>query len=325
MTQAAAPTTPPAGDTLDSPPDRDAAVAIRALSKRYGDRTAVDRLALAVPRGRVTGFVGPNGAGKTTTIRMLLGLVRPSGGEGHVLGHPIADPAAYLHRVGALIESPAFYPSLSGRDNLRVLATLGRIDRSRLADVLDRVDLTARAGDPVRAYSLGMKQRLGIAAALLPHPELLILDEPTNGLDPAGIREIRALLRRLADAGMTVLVSSHLLNEIEAICDHVVLIKDGRTRFQGGVAELLRTQQSKVRAVPVEPADLERVVAFAHRLEMAPVVAAGAVVANGDGLQAARLNELAAASGVVLMELRTQRPSLEDAFFALTGEQEQRA
>ena len=230
------------------------------LTKRFGDRVAVDRIDIELPAGVVSGFVGPNGAGKTTTIQMLLGLMRPSSGTAHVLGQPISHPAAYLSRVGALIESPSFYPTLSGRRNLEVLTRLGRLDRARVAEVLELVELSDRANDFVRAYSLGMKQRLGVAAALLPDPELVILDEPTNGLDPAGIREIRTLLRNLADRGMTVFVSSHLLAEIEAICDHLVMIRSGAIAFQGSMGELLSAQRSELLAIPEHSADLAALV-----------------------------------------------------------------
>src|ERR1700748_3063079 len=210
------------------PPSSSLAVSTVGLTKRFGDRTVVDGVNLAIPRGSVCGFVGPNGAGKTTTIRMLLGLIRPTAGSGLVLGGSLADPASYLGRVGALIESPAFYPQLSGRDNLRALARLGRIPLSAVDPALERAGLSARAGDRYRTYSLARKQRLGIAAALLPGPELLVLDEPTNGLDPAGIVEMRGLIRSFADDGITVLVSSHLIAEIEQVCDHVVMIRGGR-------------------------------------------------------------------------------------------------
>ena len=240
----------PDGRAVARRPSGRPAVITDGLTKRFGDRVAVDRIEIELPAGVVSGFVGPNGAGKTTTIAMLLGLVRPSSGIAQVLGHSISDPAAYLPRVGALIEAPSFYPTLSGRRNLEVLARLGRLDRGRIGEVLETVELSDRANDLVRAYSLGMKQRLGVAAALLPDPELMILDEPTNGLDPAGIREIRALLRGLADRGITVFVSSHLLAEIETICDHLVLIDSGRIAFQGAVSELLAAQRSGVARDP---------------------------------------------------------------------------
>src|SRR5579875_57677 len=220
------------------------AVLTAGLTKRFGDRVVVDDVALAIPSGSVCGFVGPNGAGKTTTIRMLLGLVRPTAGSGVILGGSIAEPATYLPRVGALIEAPAFYPQLSGRENLRALARLGRIPLTAVDPVLERSGLLARSGDRYRSYSLGMKQRLGIAAAMLAGPELLMLDEPTNGLDPAGIVEMRSLIKSFADGGITVLISSHLISEIEQICDYVVMIRAGRLVHQGSVAELRASQQA---------------------------------------------------------------------------------
>ncbi len=177
------------------PPGAALAVSTTGLTKRFGDRTVVNDVGLAIPMGSVCGFVGPNGAGKTTTLRMLLGLIRPTAGRGEILGGSLADPASYLHKVGALIESPAFYPQLSGRDNLKALARLGKVPAAAIEPALERTGMTARAGDKYRSYSLGMKQRLGIAAALLPDPRLLILDEPANGLDPAGIVEMRNLIK----------------------------------------------------------------------------------------------------------------------------------
>src|SRR6202051_5114031 len=227
-------------------PGRPLAVSTAGLTKRFGDRTVVDDVALAIPAGSVCGFVGPNGAGKTTTIRMLLGLVRATSGSGMILGGSLAEPATYLHKVGALIEAPAFYPQLSGRENLKVLARLGQLPLAAVDPVLERSGLLARAGDRYRSYSLGMKQRLGIAAAMLAGPELLILDEPTNGLDPAGIVEMRGLIRSLAGDGITVLVSSHLISEIEQICDYVVMIRAGRLAHQWNVNDLSATPQAHV-------------------------------------------------------------------------------
>jgi ABC-2 type transport system ATP-binding protein len=294
------------------------AVVTEGLTKRFDERVAVDRIDIELPAGVVSGFVGPNGAGKTTTIGMLLGLMRPTSGSAQVLGHPISEPASYLPRVGALIEAPSFYPTLSGRRNLEVLTRLGRLDRGRIAEVLKLVELSDRGDDLVRAYSLGMKQRLGVAAALLPDPELMILDEPTNGLDPAGIREIRTLLRNLADRGITVLVSSHLLAEIETICDHLVLIDSGRIAFQGGIAELLAAQSSELLAVPEHAHELTAL--------MALCVAAGHPARlDGDAVRvqaaedwAAELNRQAMAAGITLKGLQSTRASLEEAFFAIT-------
>src|SRR3954469_19947191 len=200
------------------------ALSVTGLTKRYGARTVVDDLDIEVPAGVVAGFVGPNGAGKTTTMAMLLGLVRPSAGTALVLGESIEEPAAYLPRVGALIESPAFYPSLSGAENLRLFATVGGHDVAQIDALLDAVGLAGRGNDRYRSYSLGMKQRLGIAAALLGDPDLLVLDEPANGLDPQGVREMRSLIGGLAGTGRTVLVSSHDLSELEQVCDWLILI-----------------------------------------------------------------------------------------------------
>src|SRR5205085_2767105 len=195
----------------EAPPATAPAIRTANLTKTYGSRNAVDGVSIEVPTGVIAGFVGPNGAGKTTTIRMLLALVRPTAGRVEVLGIPATHPAGYLSRVGALIEAPAFYPGLSARRNLEILATLGGISTQRVDPLLAQVGLQGREGDAVKTYSLGMRQHLGIAAALLPNPALLILDEPANGLDPAGILEIRQLLRHLREQGITILISSHLL------------------------------------------------------------------------------------------------------------------
>ena len=302
-------------------PSAQLAVSTNGLTKRFGDRTVVDRVDLAIPAGSVCGFVGPNGAGKTTTIRMLLGLIRPTAGGGSILGGSLAEPPTYLRKVGALIEAPAFYPQLSGQDNLRALARLGQLNLKTVAPALARAGLTARAGDKYRSYSLGMKQRLGIAAALLPDPELLILDEPTNGLDPAGIVEMRGLIRSFADDGMTVLVSSHLISEIEQICDYVVMIRAGRLVHQGSVADLRATQQRDVIAAPEHDADLEQLAKVLAAAGCTATVqpAEHAVRIETAGLSAADLNRLAASNGITLRQLAEQTRSLERAFFALTG------
>ena len=226
------------------------AIETRALSKHFGKRKAVDGLSIRIPAGTIAGFVGPNGAGKTTTIRLLLGLVRPSAGTATILGHPRTDPARYLPRVGALVEAPAFYPGLSGRTNLEVLARLGGYPRSRVDQMLDLVELSDRGSDTAGTYSQGMKQRLGVAMALLPDPDLLILDEPANGLDPLGIIQMRELLRRLRDEGKSIFLSSHLLGELERVADWLVVLHHGRALFSGPARELLD---------PREEASLEEV------------------------------------------------------------------
>ena len=301
-----------------------AAVSTSALTKRYKQRLAVDAVDIELPVGVVSGFVGPNGAGKTTTIQLLLGLCRPTSGTAQVLGRPISDPASYLGRVGALIEAPSFYPSLSGRRNLEVLTRLGRIDSRRISEVLELVELSDRANDFVRAYSLGMKQRLGVAAALLPNPELCILDEPTNGLDPAGIREMRSVIRGLADRGITVFVSSHLLAEIEAICDHLVMIDCGRIVFQGGVDKLIGTQQSEIVATPEHPADAPALAALCIAAGRPARVAGNDVRVQAPEDWAPELNRQAMAGGITLRALAVDRASLEQAYFAITeGPQDQ--
>ena len=204
------------------------AIEVNNLSKHYEEVSAVDNVSFNVPLGSICGFIGPNGSGKTTTIRMLLGLIAPTNGTGSVLGYDITQPSKYLEHVGAMIEGPAFYPMLSGRENLAIFARLGGIDQDRVDPLLDLVGLGLRGKHKFKTYSLGMKQRLGIAAALLPDPKLLILDEPTNGLDPAGIQEIRDLLSDLAKRGVTVFVSSHLLSEIEMIAEYLVMLQIGR-------------------------------------------------------------------------------------------------
>jgi ABC-2 type transport system ATP-binding protein len=299
-------------------------VSTTALTKRYKQRLAVDAVDIELPVGVVSGFVGPNGAGKTTTIQLLLGLCRPTSGTAQVLGRPISDPASYLGRVGALIEAPSFYPSLSGRRNLEVLTRLGRIDARRIPEVLELVELSDRANDFVRAYSLGMKQRLGVAAALLPNPELCILDEPTNGLDPAGIREMRSVIRGLADRGITVFVSSHLLAEIEAICDHLVMIDSGRIVFQGGVDKLIAGQQSEIVATPEHPADAPALAALCIAAGRPARVTGNDVRVQAPHDWAAELNRQAMAGGITLRGLAVVRATLEEAYFAITeGPQEQ--
>ncbi|WP_212732671.1 ABC transporter ATP-binding protein [Streptomyces oceani] len=218
------------------------------LTKRYGEILAVDRLNLGVRPGEVYGFLGPNGAGKTTTLRMLLGLVRPTSGGVRLLGRSPGD----LTGVGALIESPGFYPYLSGRDNLRVLARHAGVGAPRVTEVLETVRLTKRSGDRYATYSLGMKQRLGVAAALLKDPRLLVLDEPTNGLDPAGMADMRALIRRLGAADCTVLLSSHLLGEVQQVCDRVGVIARGRLVAENTVAELRGDTVLRMVAEPLE-------------------------------------------------------------------------
>jgi ABC-2 type transport system ATP-binding protein len=301
-----------------APSGVEAAIRTRALTKVYGGRTVVDHVDLLVPRGSISGFVGPNGAGKTTTLRMLLGLVRPTQGGGEVLGASVDHPPDYLARVGALIEGPAFYPTLSGRTNLRVLASLGGFSKARVDEVLEIVELSERAGDLFRTYSLGMKQRLGVAAALLPAPELLVLDEPTNGLDPGGIIETRALLRRFREQGMTVFVSSHLLGELEQVADWLVLIDHGRLAYQGPIGDLVGSRHATLVVAGETLADLEVIAAVARRLGSDASVV-DIHVRIEDATLAAELNRAVMKAGVTLTELTVQRPTLEESFLAVTG------
>jgi ABC-2 type transport system ATP-binding protein len=290
------------------------------LTKRYGSRLAVDSLDLEVPAGVVAGFIGPNGAGKTTTMAMLLGLVAPSAGSGTVLGASLDEPAAYLGRVGALIETPAFWPGLSGVQNLRVLATLGGHDPSRIPEVLSLVALDSRGGDRFGQYSLGMKQRLGIAAALLGDPELLVLDEPTNGLDPAGINEIRHFILGLADGKRTVLVSSHILSELEHISDWLIVIDEGSLLYQGPAEDFLSRVPTVLALAPEHLGDLERLAALVradgHDLRQEDDELIVPVEEHDARAVAAALNKAANARGIVLSELHLRRPSLESQYLA---------
>jgi ABC-2 type transport system ATP-binding protein len=290
------------------------------LTKVFGDLRAVDELTVELPQGGVIGFVGPNGAGKSTTIRLLLGLIEPTSGEGAVLGHSIRNPGTYLSRVGALIESPAFYPSLTGEENLRALAALGGHPRARIREVLRVVGLSERSGDRYTQYSLGMKQRLGLAAALLPDPDLLVLDEPANGLDPEGIVEIRNLLMKLGAEGKTVFVSSHLLAEIQAACDWIVMVNQGRLVFSGTLEGLLREGSSTIRATAENPFDNTELVRLATNAGYHTTTVNGGIEVEAPAEWTAELNRLAWQAGITLRELRATSADLERAFFAMTGD-----
>lgn len=298
------------------------AISVRDLSKTYGAVKAVSHINFDVPLGTVCGFVGPNGSGKTTTIRMLLGLITPTTGTGTVLGESISEPKKYLPSVGAMIEGPAFYPALSGAENVRLLATLGGFPQDRVEELIDRVGLVGRGRSKYKTYSLGMKQRLGIAAALLPNPKILILDEPANGLDPEGIQEIRALLRSLADQGTTVFVSSHLLSEIEIISDHVVILRKGEVKFAGKLDELLRNQPSTLIVKPEWQEDVARLAELARGMGKEVSVRAGEIHIHASSDWAADFNRAAQSIGVTLSELIPQRPNLEETFFEMTGGEE---
>ena len=297
----------------------DLMIETRDLTKRYGDRiVAVDRLQMRVRRGEVYGFLGPNGAGKTTTLRMLLGLVRPSSGSAVVLG---AAPGSResLARIGALIETPSFYPFLSGRDNLRVLARHAAVPEGRVAAVLEEVDLAGRASDRFATYSLGMKQRLGIAAALLKDPEVLILDEPANGLDPAGIKEVRELLRELAAGGRTVFLSSHLLSEVEQVCDRVAILNRGRAVAVGPVEEVLA--RGHPASLVVRLPQLERGAEVLRTVGIEAVIETDHLAVRLPPQQGALVTRALSEAGLYLSELRPQEISLEDVFLELTKEE----
>jgi ABC-2 type transport system ATP-binding protein len=289
------------------------------LTKDFGDLRAVDNINMDLPRGGVAGFVGPNGSGKSTTIRMLLGLIKPTSGEAEVLGQSIQNPSAYLHRVGGLIEAPAFYPSLTGEENLRAFAALGGFARGRIAEMLDVVGLGDRGGDKYKNYSLGMKQRLGIALALLPDPDLLVLDEPTNGLDPQGIVEIRSLLMELGASGKTVFVSSHLLAEIQAACDSIVMIDHGGVVFGGSMVDLLNRNSPTIRAAAENDTDTVRLIELATNAGYTSTRVNGAIEIEAPSVWAPDLNRLAWQAGITLKELQATSADLEQAFFAMTG------
>ena len=298
------------------------ALALRGLRKRYGEVDAVDGLDLVVNRGELYGFLGPNGAGKTTTIRMALGLIMPGEGEVEVLGERVARGAPPpLDRVGALVEEPASWRFLSGRRNLQYMARAGgsgagtRERLGRVDEVLERVGLAAAADKKVKAYSQGMRQRLGIALALLGRPELLVLDEPTNGLDPTGMREVRGLLRELADGGTTVFVSSHLLSEVEAMCDRVGVMARGRLVAEGPPGTL-RGDASRYR-LEVDDAEAAARILTTMRGVVIEPVAGGLQIRTADGASPAEINAALVTAGVRVSALVPERDTLEDVFFTL--------
>jgi ABC-2 type transport system ATP-binding protein len=301
-----------------------AIIEVEGLRKEYrrlrGGRTlAVDGLDLSVPEGGVFGFLGPNGAGKTTTIRCLLGLVRPSGGRARLLGADSnRDLSSVIGRVGSIVEAPALYPRFTGRRNLELLALIDGIPRSKIAEVLEQVGLTARADHLVKTYSLGMKQRLGIAAALLKDPEVLILDEPANGLDPAGIVEVRGLLRELGRQGRTVFVSSHILSELQQIADRVAIIAHGRLVASGGTDEVLSAGRATRLIVRLDDihAGLEALTAAGF----ATSAVDGALRVDAPPDRGADVTRALADRGLYLSELTPERIDLETVFLELTKE-----
>jgi ABC-2 type transport system ATP-binding protein len=292
-----------------------AVIECRELTKRYRGTTALAGLDLTVEAGQVFGFLGPNGAGKTTTLRILLGLVTATSGQAWLNGERVPDPAG-LAQVGAMIEEPAFYPWLTGRRNLDLLALSGARLPARgeaVAAALDRAGLTGVADRKVKGYSQGMRQRLGLAAALLRRPALLLLDEPANGMDPAGIREFRTLLRSLADDGTTVFLSSHLLAEVEQVCDQVAVLQAGRLVDQGPTAALA-TARTQVR-VEVDPADRDTALALLTRWAARPDGPGGVMVEAADGRT---VNEVLGQAGIWAQQIVLKRPGLEETFLELT-------
>ena len=296
------------------------AISARDLSKKYETGFAVSHANFEVPLGTICGFVGPNGAGKTTTIRMLLGLITPTGGTAEVLGESITHPEKYLSRVGAMIEGPAFYPALSGEENLKVLATLGGFPLERVNELLKVVGLEDRGKSKYKTYSLGMKQRLGIAAALLPEPKVLVLDEPTNGLDPEGIQEVRDLLKRLASQGTTVFVSSHLLSELELISEYIVMLRKGEVVFAGTMQQLLAQQQPVILVKTDKESDLQKVIEIAQADGHHAIIRSDIAHIEGPADWAGTLNRKAFEAGILITQLSPQLPNLEETFFEMTGD-----
>ena len=292
-----------------------AAITVQGLTKRFGDVLAVDQLDFAIDEGTVAGFLGPNGAGKTTTLRMLLGLVAPDAGTATIGGRPYRELPDPVRRVGAVLEAGGFHPGRSARDHLRGMATAAGLAPGRVEEVLSQTGLAGAARRRVGGFSLGMRQRLGLAAALLGDPEVLILDEPANGLDPEGVHWLRGLVRGLADQGRTVLVSSHLLAEVAQTVDQVVIIDRGRLVAQSSLAALTAGADRTVRVRTPEPEALRDL-----------LLARGATVTvDGPdrlvvgGVTTEQVGQAAAASGVVLHEMRFERSNLEDVFLELTG------
>lgn len=306
-------------DTHALPP----VIEVAGLTKTYGRRTVVDDVTFAVPIGTVCGLVGPNGAGKTTVMAMLLGLVRPTAGRAKVLGQDVAHPHDFLPRVGSLIESPAFYAGLSGTENLAHLCRLGRHPRAQIPELLELVGLGERGHDRYGSYSLGMKQRLGIAAALIGDPDLVILDEPTNGVDPQGMKDIRGIIREISRYGRTVLVSSHLLGELEAVCDHLVVLDRGGCKYAGSLSSLGDPGEQVLTIASAESAERLAGVLQARGLMAAAAGARRVRVTTGEELSvevAARVNTAAYEAGIVLTELHHHTQSLEDRVLDLVGQ-----
>ena len=284
------------------------------LTKRFRKTVAVENLSFKIPEGAVTAFLGPNGAGKTTTLRIILGLVRPTAGRATVLGKPYRELGDPVHEVGAVLEASSFHPGRSGRNHLRTVAAASGIPSGRVEETLALVQMTADAGRRVGGYSLGMKQRLSLAAALLGDPKVLVLDEPANGLDPQGMRWLRELLRSLAAEGRTILISSHVLAEVEQVADEVVIIHRGRFVEQASTSELFARAGGGIR---VRTPAAERFRAILEEAGLTVGSAEGDLLVVGDGTTE-RIGELAAEHGIVLHELAAEKSTLEEAFLELT-------
>jgi ABC-2 type transport system ATP-binding protein len=304
----------------------DLAIEVEGLTKRFGERTALADLDLAVPRGSAFGFLGPNGAGKTTLIRLLLGLTEANSGQMRLLGLPVPElRGAALARVGAIVEEPRFHPFLTGRENLKIAAAVrGGAAEARIDGALKRVGLSDRADERVRSYSLGMRQRLGVGRALLADPELLLLDEPTNGLDPAGIHEFRDMIRAFVGEGRTVLLSSHLLDEVERICDAVAIVDGGRVVVQGSIEELKGSGDRTVLIGTPDEVGAQAVLVGHAAVRSIERKGPGIVVTLASDLEltaeeaAGELNRRLTAHGIVVSKLDSQRASLEDRFLQIT-------
>jgi ABC-2 type transport system ATP-binding protein len=304
-----------------------APIEVRGLVKRYGDLVAVDHVDLTVERGDVYGYLGPNGAGKTTSLRMMLGLIKPTEGAVRLFGRDPSASVKALDGVAGFVEAPQFYPYLTGRRNLDLLAAFdgarGPESAARIDEALETVELADRAGDRVGGYSHGMRQRLGIAAALLRSPRLLLLDEPATGLDPAGMRDMRRLIRRLADGGMTVLLSSHLMNEVEELCNRVAIVRSGAIVYEGELAELKRTAGSKY---TLRTTDDERALAVCQAQpgigEAATGEAGGVAFSAASDEAVAELSVALVEAGALIRSMAPQSATLEELFFSLTEDAE---
>ncbi len=296
-----------------------AAIEARGLVKRYGELTAVDHVDLTVRTGDVYGYLGPNGAGKTTSLRMLLGLIRPDEGSAKLFGRdPLLEGARALDGVAGFVEAPRFYPYMSARKNLELVAALDGGDApDRIEDALHTVDLHARQHDKVRGYSHGMKQRLGIAGALIRDPKLLLLDEPTTGLDPAGMRDMRALVHRLAEDGLTVLLSSHLMSEVEDLCDRVAIVTRGRVVYEGALDELIQTTAGRYDVRTTDDAEAALIARRAHGIRGVTLSNKGLTL-EGDESAVAHLTLELAQAGIGLRALVPRTATLEELFFRMT-------